>query len=222
MELVVNEIFLSFQGEGLHTGLPTTFVRLAGCNLKCGWCDTLYALDPGSGKPMGIPDIIREVKDLGNERVCITGGEPLLQEQTYTLVASLIEIGCLVDIETNGTISIGMYSELGERVFMSVDLKTPSSGEDGSFRMENMKFLRRHDQLKFIIGSEEDIEYSVEIIKMADPPCELVFTPVSNTGGGSLADGLMRRIKDGSLPPERTRLMVQTHKVIWPPERRGV
>jgi 7-carboxy-7-deazaguanine synthase len=222
MELLIFEIFSSFQGEGIHTGLPTTFIRLSGCNLDCKWCDTRYALDPSSGRPMSITEIVQKVKELGNEMVCITGGEPLIQENTYRLVESLLEIGCRVDIETNGTMDFSHYSSLGEKVFLSVDVKTPSSGEDGSFLMDNIVSLRGKDQLKFIIGSPEDIRFSVKLIGSADPGCELIFTPVNNIGGDVLAEELMHYIQDGALPGRRTRLMVQTHKVIWPQDRKGV
>ncbi len=222
MDLNVFEIFSSFQGEGVHTGLPTTFIRLSGCNLDCCWCDTRYALDSASGTPMRIEEIVHEIKELGNEMVCITGGEPLIQESTYDLVDSLLEIGCSIDIETNGTVGLSVYSSLGDRVFMSVDVKTPSSGEDGSFLMENIGYLRRRDQLKFIIGTPGDIEFSVEFVRSQNPLCDLIFTPASNKGGEMLAGELMRFIKLGLLPPGRTRLMVQTHKVIWPPDKRGV
>jgi 7-carboxy-7-deazaguanine synthase len=222
VDLSVYEIFSSFQGEGIHTGLPTTFIRLSGCNLDCRWCDTRYAIDPSTGRSMGVDDIVHEVKEQGNEMICLTGGEPLVQKRTLDLVNALLEIGCSVDIETNGTVDLSLYSALGERVFLSVDVKTPSSGEQGSFLQKNFEYLRRQDQLKFIIGSQEDLRFSVDLVRTAAPECELIFTPVSNRGGDMVAEELKRSIKMGELPQRRTRLMVQTHKVIWPEDMAGV
>jgi 7-carboxy-7-deazaguanine synthase len=171
---------------------------------------------------MGINDIIHRVKEIGNDLICITGGEPLIQERTFDLVDSLLEIGCSVDIETNGSIDISRYAVLGDRILLSVDVKTPSSGEQGSFLVDNIGYLRRQDQLKFIIDSADDIRFSVDLVRSRSPRCELIFTPVSNSGGEVLARDLMRSLESGDLPPGRTRLMVQTHKVIWPPDRMGV
>ena len=149
--LVVNELFTSFQGEGLHTGLRTTFIRLAGCNLDCLWCDTRYARDPDSGIPTSIVDLISRVKDEGTTLVCITGGEPFLQKGLGDLIGGLLGLGMSVDIETNGSLPLRDHVLEHPSVFLSVDVKTPSSGEGGSFLMENLDLLRPSDQLKFVV-----------------------------------------------------------------------
>ena len=218
----INEIFTSFQGEGVHTGLPTTFIRLAGCNLDCKWCDTRYALSPSSGIETDIDEVFSKVKEPGIRMICITGGEPLIQPGTIELVKILAKEGYSIDIETNGSLSIESYVNLGHKVMISMDVKTPSSGEQDSFLNENITFLRPTDQLKFILSNETDLDFAIEFIKRERPSCNLVLTPVSNRGGDLLADKIMDVTLNGILPADRIRLMVQTHKVIWGGERRGV
>lgn len=221
LDLSVNEIFPSFQGEGIHTGLATTFVRLAGCNLKCQWCDTKYALKLSDGEMMSIDDILRKVKDIGLDLICLTGGEPLFQKDAFVLVRTLIEEGFQIDIETNGSMDIGPFSHLGKNVTISMDVKTPSSGESSSFLKGNLKKLRKDDQLKFIIGSDDDLMFSVDLIEKELPGCNIIITPVDNEGGERIAERLMDFVIEKDLP-ENIRLMIQTHKVIWHPARRGV
>lgn len=228
MELVVNEIFSSIQGEGIETGLPTTFIRLAGCDLRCRWCDTGYALSRDDGKIMTVSDIIDDVSCRGPGRICITGGEPLLQKEgLMELVDDLVKRGFEVDVETNGAHDTTDLSSISSRIMISVDVKMPSSGEYGSFNKENLRTLRHMDQIKFIIQDGKDLETALGFLIEHEPVANIVFTPCSNDGGQIIVDEILRLL---SLETEskthevlrRIRVMVQTHKVIWDSEKRGV
>jgi 7-carboxy-7-deazaguanine synthase len=221
MNLSVNEIFSSFQGEGVHTGLPTTFIRLAGCNLECHWCDTRYALKMTDGEQMSIDNILRTVKKLGLDLICLTGGEPLMQRGTLELVNSLINNGYQIDLETNGSLDIDGYSDLGRKILISMDVKTPSSDQDDSFLLSNLDRLRFWDQLKFIAKDERDLRFAIEFIDENHPNCNMIFTPVSNMGGDRIAEIMMDSIRKGEIP-SNIRLMVQTHKVLWDPDKKGI
>ncbi|MGA1822914.1 MAG: 7-carboxy-7-deazaguanine synthase QueE [Thermoplasmatota archaeon] len=229
MYLVINEIFSSFQGEGLNTGLPTTFVRLSGCNIRCAWCDTRYALDTGSGKRMEISEIIDSVSAFGNERICLTGGEPLFQDGIDELISELIRFYFKVDLETNGTYHLGEIIRKYPDVFISMDVKTPSSGEAGSTDPGNLPLLRHSDQIKFIVKDARDIDYTMDFLRSNPVSCSIIITPCSNEDGDEAARIIARKIdeyrssgrEDLISMSRRIRLMVQTHRVIWG-ERRGV
>ncbi|MBN1389919.1 MAG: radical SAM protein [Candidatus Thermoplasmatota archaeon] len=219
MELMVNEIFVSFQGEGVHTGIPTVFVRLAGCNLRCRWCDTEYALDPSSGIRMSMHDILTEVERYHVGMVCLTGGEPLMQEGCVELVKCLISRNILVDIETNGSLDIGALIENGEHVLISMDAKTPSSGMQERIFGSNIAMLRPWDQLKFIVKDEPDIRYAAGIIREFGPVCNIIFTPEGNQDTEKIAGLILEMVLSNELP-KCARLMLQMHKMIWGPDRR--
>ncbi len=202
------EIFHSLQGEGKNIGLPTTFIRTAGCNLRCEWCDTKYAWE--DGEEMNINEIKKEVKEIGCRRVCITGGEPLLQKDIYELIDSLQ--GYQVSIETNGSIDIGKLMD--KEVMVSMDHKTPSSQMTGKMKHENLELLREEDQLKFVIADEEDYEFSSNLLEKKEIDCEIILQPVDNQrirdiAGWALEDGL------------EVRVLPQLHKIIWG-DKRGV
>ncbi|RLF66425.1 MAG: 7-carboxy-7-deazaguanine synthase QueE [Thermoplasmata archaeon] len=228
MELFINEIFTSIQGEGVHTGLATTFIRLSGCNLRCTWCDTPYAQELSSGKRTSIERILEEVRRRGIELVCITGGEPLFQNGTHELINALVDSGFVVDLETNGSMDISGIKRSEASIMISMDVKLPSSGEGESFLMENIDNLLEYDQLKFIIKDAVDMDSAFRFLEEHLPPCNVILTPVDNSGGDMLAEELIRRSRmnnpDSPLSNvlSRTRVMIQTHKVIWDPRRKGV
>ena len=227
MALMVNEIFRSVQGEGLHTGLPTVFVRLAGCDLRCRWCDTPYALDSKEGTPLEISEILEEIRKTGLELVCITGGEPLIQEETPDLVRTLISDGFRVDVETNGASDISVLPLQSESLLISIDVKTPSSGESRSFLLSNLKKLGKSDQIKFIIEDKEDLDFTFSFLEETPPPCNVILTPCSNKGGEMISKRLLDNLNNTQIRPlrevlKRTRLMIQTHKVLWDPDQRAV
>jgi 7-carboxy-7-deazaguanine synthase len=213
MNLVVNEIFYSLQGETTAAGLPSVFVRLAGCNLDCSYCDTRHARD--NGTIMELDDIMREIeKHPSADHVTITGGEPMAQSNTVLLVKQVLESGRKCQVETNGSI---LLKDLSERARKIVDVKTPSSGESDSFEMRNLKYLTDRDEIKFVISDEKDYEFSKDFISRYHGRKGTVinFSPVF---GAMPAVGLADRIIRDGLP---VRLNLQLHKVLWGPDSKG-
>lgn len=212
--LKVNEIFCSIQGESLYGGRPCVFVRLSGCNLRCSYCDTPYAYDEGT--KMSIPEIMDQVAAFQCSLVEITGGEPMLQEDTPLLIRRLLENGDEVLLETNGSLDI---SSVDERCIKILDVKCPSSGEEAKNDLENLKRLHTHDQVKFVIANRKDYEYAREITKLKCfqiPSGNRLFSPVS--GKMNPAD-LAKWIIEDKL---NVRFHLQLHKIIWPGNQRGV
>ncbi len=199
----INEIFYSIQGEGKDAGLPTIFIRLTGCNLRCKWCDTKYAYF--EGEEMSEEKIIDKIKNFGGKRVCITGGEPLLQEEIYGLIDRLIVLGYSVGVETNGSISIRRLAE--RDVIIKMDYKLPSSGFEKFMLEDNFKFLREKDELKFIIMDREDYDFAKFIIKNKNIKCDIVMQPVWNKCK-KLAEWILEDKMD-------VRLSLQIHKILW-------
>jgi 7-carboxy-7-deazaguanine synthase len=211
MNLIVNEIFHSLQGETTTAGYPSLFIRLAGCNLKCSYCDTVYARSSSSGREMAIEDILIKAELYKNQinHITITGGEPLLQPCSILLMKQLINKGHNVQIETNGSISV---EEVPEKVRKIIDVKTPSSGEAKSFLITNLKYITKTDELKFVILDMKDYNFSVEFIKknLKDKDIVINFSPVSEKLSASTLTGW---ILNDRIP---VRLNLQLHKVIWP------
>lgn len=210
--LRINEIFFSLQGESSRVGLPTVFVRLTGCPLRCGYCDTAYAFHEGDTR--SIDDVIAEVATYASKFVCVTGGEPLAQRNCLNLLARLCDLGYDVSLETSGAIDI---SAVDKRVARIVDIKTPGSGEVAKNRWENLPLLTPHDEIKFVITSEADYRWAVALIeerKLASR-APILFSPAFNeVSYAALAAWILR---DGL----NVRMQVQLHKVIWG-EKRGV
>ena len=207
----INEIFLSIQGEGILMGVPTTFIRLSGCNLRCEWCDTQYAYD--EGEEMTLDEVLQKVKENPTSHVCVTGGEPLLQEESIRLVQTLHDQGFQVSVETNGSQSIEELPCLDSLV-ISLDVKCPSSGMHEKMDFSNLEILGPNDQLKFIIGDERDYEYAKWVIDRYKPICSIIMTPVGGIELKGLAEWVLR---DGLV----VRVLPQLHKMIWG-EARGV
>jgi len=205
--MIINEIFLSIQGEGKETGLPTVFIRLTGCNLRCKWCDTEYAFT--EGKEMEIKDVVERAGSFGIKRACITGGEPLLQKETSALISELLERGYDIVLETNGSLPI---DDVDERVMISMDWKTPSSGEEKSMLESNLPHLREKDQLKFVIADDRDYAYALSFLKEHELRCELIFQPL----GGMNLKWLAERVIEDRVD---ARVLPQLHKIIWGNER---
>ncbi len=215
-ELKVSEIFLSLQGESTHAGLPCTLVRLAGCNLRCSWCDTPYAQDPSSGREMSVDDICKQVADLSCPRVEVTGGEPLTQPSCLDLLTRLCDEGYITLLETNGSEDI---SVVDERVMRIVDFKCPSSGHENANRIENIEHLTGRDEVKFVIANSDDYEYARETTakyNLNERCGAVLFSPVADgCGPAELAAWILRDHLD-------VRLGLQLHKIIWPDKDRGV
>lgn len=209
--MLICEIFHSIQGEGILIGIPTTFIRTTGCNLRCSWCDTKYAYE--EGKEMSIEEIMAKVKDFPTNHVCITGGEPLLQKDTFRLIQRLCDEGYEVCLETNGSKSIEEMPCL-DSLMVSLDIKCPSSGMHKEMALSNLELLGPNDQLKFIIGDEKDYVHAKEVIAKHNPICSIIMMPVGGRELKNLAEWVL---KDGL----KVRVLPQLHKLIWG-EKRGV
>lgn len=205
----VNEIFGSIQGEGVTIGIPTTFIRLTGCNLRCRWCDTRYAYE--DGEELDIPGILARVRKIGKEQVCVTGGEPLTQPETPKLIDKLVEQGCLVTLETNGSRSIEPL-QCSNSLMISMDVKCPGSGEHTKMEFSNIEMLGPTDQIKFIIADRADYDYARSVLKEHGPTCNIVMTPVDGRDLKELAEWVL----DDGL---NVRVLPQLHKIIWGDER---
>ena len=210
----ISEIFYSIEGEGIEIGRPEIFIRLAGCNLRCVWCDTKYAWE--NGKKMSIEEIIKEVKKYACKRISITGGEPLLQkEELLELIKKLKDDGYWIQINTNGTI-------FDEEIFRSVDLismdcKCPSSGMKSDLQVlkRTRELFGFKSQFKFVISDERDYDYAKKIISLLDSS-NVVFQP--EWGKRRFTKELIKLVKKDGLD---VRIIIQQHKVIWG-NRRGI
>lgn len=226
-EFKVTEIFRSIQGEGIYQGRPTIFVRFSGCNLRCSWCDTRYAFEEGNS--ITLEDLMEAINDLHLRNVCLTGGEPLLQEHLPLLARSILESGCSVDLETNGTLPVSDFLtnaapkdpslKWRRRIVISLDVKMPSSGEAASFLRENLDILTPLDQIKFVVAGQGDMDYAKEFITRNAINSPVVIQPLD------VAD--TRKITEMFLeicwPREMdARLILQSHKIIWGKDTRGV
>ena len=205
--LRITEIFHSLQGETSTTGLPTVFVRLTGCPLRCGYCDTAYAFEGGA--KMTLSEIMRTVQNYGARHVTVTGGEPLAQPQCIDLLRQLCDAGYRVSLETSGAMPIG---DVDSRVIKIVDLKTPGSGEVGRNLYENIPLLLPHDEVKFVICDRQDYDWccmKVDDLRLADQVAEVLFSPSQ----GELAPKQLAEwiLQDGL----NVRMQLQTHKYIW-------
>jgi 7-carboxy-7-deazaguanine synthase len=208
--LRVSEIFFSLQGEGRRTGLPTVFVRLTGCPLRCGYCDTRYAFQGGEWREAA--DILAAVAAHPTRHVCVTGGEPLAQKACPGLLSALCDAGYDVALETSGAIDVG---GVDARVARIVDVKTPGSGESEKNHWANLELLGGRDEVKFVLVDEADYQWAVRTLarhRLAGR-CEVLFSPAhGRLAARDLAEWILR---DG-LP---VRLQIQLHKQLWGEER---
>ena len=215
MSLTVNEIFYSLQGESSYAGRPCVFIRLTGCNLRCSYCDTRYAYEEGT--EMELDWIMDQVSSYRCPLVEITGGEPLIQEDTPQLIRRLLERDFKVLLETNGSQNI---QRVDDRCIKVVDMKCPSSGMEARNDLENLKKLGPGDELKFVIGNRMDFEYAKGVLdefrKYFSAMNPVHFSPVF----GELEPKLLAQwILEEHL---EVRLQLPLHKIIWDPNQRGV
>ncbi|MCQ8183117.1 7-carboxy-7-deazaguanine synthase QueE [Methylomonas sp. SURF-1] len=205
-QLRITEIFYSLQGETNTVGIPTVFVRLTGCPLRCSYCDTTYAFS--GGEKLAIADILAEIRRYNTRYVTVTGGEPLAQPGCHSLLLQLVDAGYSVSLETSGALDI---AAVDSRVVKVVDLKTPSSGEMQRNLYRNLDFLLPHDQVKFVIADAADYEWSrqqLEYYRLAQR-CEVLFSPVM---GIMSPTELAERILADQLT---VRFQIQLHKYLW-------
>lgn len=202
----ITEIFYSLQGETRTVGLPTVFVRLTGCPLRCGYCDTAYAFH--GGHKMDISDIVAEVKSYNPRYVTVTGGEPLAQNTCRELLTALCDLNIEVSLETSGAMDIG---DIDPRVVRVMDLKTPASGEISKNRYSNIDLLNYHDQIKFVICNREDYIWARAQLAQYElaERCEVLLSPVhGDLKPADLADWII----EDNLP---VRMQLQLHKYLW-------
>lgn len=206
----ITEIFYSLQGESRTVGLPTVFVRLTGCPLRCGYCDTEYAFY--GGEKMDIADIVKQVASYNPRYVCVTGGEPLAQPNCIPLLSAICDLGVEVSLETSGAMDI---SKVDPRVVKVMDLKTPGSGEESKNRYSNIELLRQQDQLKFVICNRQDYDWArtkLDEYQLAER-CEVLFSPIhGELKPADLADWIV----EDNLP---VRMQLQLHKYLWGDEK---
>ena len=202
----LTEIFLSVQGEARSAGLPTVFVRLTGCPLRCSWCDTEYAFHGGNWRDFD--SILDEVASHGTKNVCVTGGEPLAQKQCPDLLIALCDAGYNVSLETSGAIDI---ANVDKRVSRVMDLKAPGSAEESKNRLENIPLLTDHDQIKIVLAHRQDYEWAKQQIEQHDlaSRCEVLLSAVH---GELEARQLAEWICEDRLP---VRFQIQIHKYLW-------
>jgi 7-carboxy-7-deazaguanine synthase len=204
--LRLTEIFYSLQGESNTVGIPTVFIRLTGCPLRCVYCDTAYAFSGGEKKTL--PEIMAQVSSYQAQYVTVTGGEPLAQTACLPLLTLLANQNYAVSLETSGALDV---AGVDSRVVKVMDLKTPSSGELSKNRYQNLAFMQAQDQIKFVIGSEEDYNWSKQMLAEYDlvSRCQVLFSPVM---GQMSPTALADKILQDRL---RVRFQIQLHKYLW-------
>lgn len=228
----INEIFSSIEGEGIRTGYLATFVRTFGCNLACSYCDTRYACIPNPEEgpqytTMTVEQIVAECERINNDRVTLTGGEPLIQREAPELVAALLDKGFEVNIETNGAVDLPTFEdrlvdvlnddEALNNLIYTMDYKCPSSGEEEKMIKSNIPFLIKGDVLKFVVGSVEDLDAMKAVIEETEPQAEIFVSPI---WGNIECTEIVDYMKENNL--QNVRLQLQLHKIIWDPSTRGV
>jgi 7-carboxy-7-deazaguanine synthase len=241
--LTINEIYLSIQGESTFAGLPCIFVRMTACNLRCSYCDTAYAFTEGSKKALAeirekIAELAKPFSEIKIQQsklplIELTGGEPLLQMNSLPLMTSLCDDGFTVLIETSGALDI---SQVDPRVHRIMDLKCPSSGESERNRFDNLAHLKSTDEIKFVIGTQQDYDWAKQKIAKhkLNEICPVLFSWVAPLQPHQL-DKSLKKIPEGQTPISRkelvekivagalpVRFQLQMHKFVWPPDERGV
>ncbi|MBP6021134.1 MAG: radical SAM protein [Candidatus Methanomethylophilaceae archaeon] len=205
--MMICEYFRSIQGEGIMIGIPTFFVRTAGCNLRCSWCDTAYAQT--GGFEASIDEIMEHVGDSVN--VCVTGGEPLLQKDMPELLRRLVRNGKEVVLETNGSMDLSDVPD-SPHIVISMDMKCPSSGMQDHMCMSNLRILGGKDQVKFIIADNRDLYHAVKILEDNQIRANVIFSPVGGVNIKPLAEDVVARKLN-------VRVLPQLHKIIWGDQR---
>ena len=203
------EYFRSLQGEGLMMGAPTYFIRTAGCNLHCSWCDTEYA--QSGGQETSVEEIMEKLEDVRN--VCVTGGEPLLQPDMYELLQRLVDEGKFVVLETNGSRNLEDVPD-SQNILISMDIKCPSSGMQDKMMLSNLNVLTMKDQLKFVINDNIDLNYAIRFLREHPVNTNVIFSPVGGMNLQPLAEEVISRKLD-------VRVLPQLQKIIWG-DRNGV
>lgn len=218
----VIEIFKSIDGEGKRTGRVATFIRLAGCNLRCGYCDTTYSFDPSNAEEMSVQEIVNKCIDLGAPLITLTGGEPLIHKDVRELMQELSNSGFYINIETNGSVDLTPFLEdrqkYDQQVMFTVDYKTKYSGMNHKMNHKSFEGLdARRDIVKCVVGNKEDMDDALKYLDGFGIPFDIWFSPVF----GAIEP---KEIVDYVLSKKRydITVQVQLHKIIWDPNKRGV
>lgn len=216
----VAEKFVSINGEGRKAGQPAVFIRFRGCNLNCSYCDTLWANSPDCpADHMNCEEILDYIRSTGITNVTLTGGEPLIQPNIHELIDLICQNGFETEIETNGSVAVCEYARMKNRPSFTLDYKLPSSGMESSMNLNNYEFLGNTDTVKFVCGSNGDLERALEIIKKYDlsEKCAVYLSPVfGKIEPRKMVEFMLLHKMNG------VNLQLQLHKFIWDPERRGV
>ena len=209
----VVEIFKSIDGEGIRVGYPVTFIRLAGCNLRCNYCDTKYSYENEKFTEMTLQEIYNRVYKLGGRRITLTGGEPLIHKDVKVLVDLLIDKGYEVNIETNGSVDITLF--LDKHTIITMDYKCASSDMEDKMLLDNISKLRKQDVLKFVVSDDNDLDTVQRIYQ--NTKATVYISPVF---GRIEPKQIVEYMLEHNM--ENCRVQVQLHKIIWNPEERGV
>jgi 7-carboxy-7-deazaguanine synthase len=219
--LLITEIFYSLQGETSLSGVPFTFIRLTGCNLRCTYCDSAYSFKGGTR--MSFDEVLAQIKSHGSKQVLMTGGEPLLQRNSLSFIDRLRELGYEVSIETHGEVSIEAASKKA-RIIM--DIKTPGSGMSRGGYETNFKFLKPSDEIKFVITSDQDYEFARDWVRSGKLPTrEILFSPalLALNSPGTFAGIHPRKLAERILEDKlQVRFQYQLHKLLWGADTKGV
>lgn len=213
----VVEIFKSIDGEGKRAGLPTTFIRLYGCNLRCSYCDSQYAWSGNNYEEMSVDEILTAVKELGITSITLTGGEPLIHKDVKELLSKLVECKFDVNVETNGTQDIDIYRSISDDIWFTVDYKCNSSLVSDKMNEDIFKHqLKDKDVLKFVVGSDEDLKQALDVIKAYKPNAQIYFSPVFGFDASKIVAFLLAE------KLYNCKVQLQLHKYIWDKDKRGV
>jgi len=208
-QLRITEIFFSLQGESRTVGLPTVFIRLTGCPLRCGYCDTTYAFQ--GGEWLSFAEIVRQIEGYNTKYITVTGGEPLAQKNCHGLLSLLCDRGYQVSLETSGALDV---AGVDKRVSRIIDVKTPGSGESDKNCLDNLQHLTPHDMVKFVICDRDDYQWAKDMLVKYDitSRCEVLFSPsTGQLAARELADWIVA----DQLP---VRFQLQLHKILWDDE----
>ncbi len=220
MSFQVAERFVSINGEGQRAGEPAAFVRFSGCNLRCSWCDTLWAVEEPAREEMTVSEIIQWVESTGIKNVTLTGGEPMLQKDIRELLVRFSGDPFIrVEVETNGAVDLSPYFGISDRISYTVDYKCPGSGMEGFMIGHNFKRLRECDTVKFVVTDRFDLMRMFEVIEQyrLTEVCKVYVSPVfGRIDPQEIVEELLQRKAND------VRLQLQLHKLIWNPEERGV
>lgn len=221
----ISEIFLSIEGEGIRTGAPAVFVRLFGCNLRCSYCDSMYAVEGSDFQEMSPADVFEKVKSFNTQYITLTGGEPLIHKDVEVLLKMLDDEDFKINIETNGT----QPKPFGyKNVFCTMDWKSISSGMQPKMKMENLMTLGEDDVLKFVVGTVKDLQDASRVVSLMETEFTarkaklpaFYVSPIFNTM--KYEDMVNWILSDDTMRQNNVRFQVQLHKIIWDPNARGV